>query len=348
MRRAWDSYGTRLRTILNDLKEQDGKWTPDEFMMHMREYKRLNPRTIQGRLAQLAFMERHPVFPVQTHKGPWALVNSFWLYVQHREKVEEAQPGALRNDHKAVRTLGDFLAIPHQVWPTAPAELMTDERFIPTPEQVHDLLQANYTPRPKVSYENALVKGLLVFDFLIGPRFPSEPHALQLADLDCARHRIVITEPKKTGRRRTLRIEPTWICCSPRHPSLANYLVWRRKVDPERQQKAFFLQANGKPFSSKDTLRNYLNEMVKPKFPWFNPYLGRHWSCTARLIDWDFDYNRVADWHGHESVNMTRREYEHNTRLLKAEFGGEWIARTGRKTNRRPKNGVSVSKSEEK
>ena len=81
---------------------------------------------------------------------------------------------------------------------------------------------------------------------------------------------------------------------------------------------------------SKYALALYVNEMVKPKFPWFHPYLGRHWSCTARLIDWDFDYTRVADWHGHESVNMTRRAYEHNARILKRMHGGDWLARAGR------------------
>lgn len=39
----------------------------------------------------------------------------------------------------------------------------------------------------------------------------------------------------------------------------------------------------------------------------------------------------------------TRREYEHNTRLLKAEVGGDWLARVARrKTDRTPKIGVSI------
>jgi hypothetical protein len=31
-------------------------------------------------------------------------------------------------------------------------------------------------------------------------------------------------------------------------------------------------------------------------------------SVNARLIEWEFDYARVAAWHSHESVNMTKNE----------------------------------------
>lgn len=344
MQRAWTSYGARLKTQLNELKDQHHHWTREEFVMHLTSYKRLQAGTIQKKLAQLDFMERHSVFPVQLHKGPWALLNSFWMYIQQRELVEGAKPGALRNDHKAIHSLGDFLGIPKNIWPTAPTEPMTDERFIPSPDEVHALLHADYTPSPRTSYENHLIKGLLALDFLFGVRMPSEAFALKLKDFDPARHTCVVTEPKKSGRRRTVLVEPEWICCSTRHPSLANYLVWRRKVDPEGKEAAFFLQADGKPFASKDTMRNFLSEKVKPHFPWFYPYLGRHWSTTARLIDWDGDYARVADWHGHEDVNMTRREYEHNTRILRREHGDDWLFRAGRKhkTNRKPKTALSV------
>lgn len=344
MPEAWTSYGARLKTTLNDLKEQNIEWTTNELATHLREYKRLGRDTIQKRLAQLAFMERHPVFPVQMHRGAWAFVNSFWLYVQHREKQEGCGPGALKNDHRAVRCLGQFLGIPGDVWPTAPTQPMTDEREIPAPERIHALLHTDYTASPRISYANHLVKGLLVFDFLVGARMPSEAFALRLADFDPARHRLVVTEPKKTGRRRTIhmvsivrgkhgkpgRIEPHWYCCSTRHPSLANYLLWRKKVDPEGKQEAFFLRADGTPFPSKYALAKWLNEMVKPKFPWFHPYLGRHWSCNARLIDSSYDYSAVAKWHGHESVDMTRQEYEHNARMLEAEFGGNWLIRAGK------------------
>jgi integrase len=331
MHDAWNTFASRLRDKLDTLKTTNRDWTEDELVVYMRDYKRRNPNTIAHRLRQLRFMATHPAMPVQLHRDRYALVNSFYLYVRYRETVEGKPATTLINDHKAVRALGDFLGVPREVWPTAPTEPMTDEREIPTPEQVYDLLHADYTPNASSSYDNALVKAMLVLDFLIGVRMPSEGYVLKRTDFRPEHHLLVVTEPKKSLRRRTLLLEPEWVCCSPRHPSLANYLQWRSKVDPEGRQPAFFLKKDGKPFPSKFAMRKFLVEHVQPRFPWFYPYLGRHWCATARLIEWDFDYSRVADWHGHETVDMTRREYEHNARLQLRMHGGDWLARVARK-----------------
>jgi len=331
MQDAWNTFASRLKTKLDALKEPVPDYTFDELVCYLRDYKRRNPRTIQKYTAQLAFMERHPAMPVQLHSGRYALVNSFYLYVRYRETVEGESGTATINDHKAIRALGDFLGIPREIWPTAPTLPMTDERWIPSPEEVYDLLHADYTPYASTNYDNALVKTLLTFDFMVGPRFPSEAHVLKLRDFRPDPHVLVVTEPKKSLRRRTLLLEPEWLCCSNRHYSLGHYLPWRDKVDPERKQEAFFLRSDGKPFPSKYALGKFVNQLVQPKFPWFHPYLGRHWSATARLIEWDFDYTRVADWLGHETVDMTRREYEHNARLQHRLHGDDWLARAGRR-----------------
>jgi len=208
MHDAWNTYASRLRDKLSHLKAPANDWTTDELVMYLRDYKRRNARTIQCRLAQLRFMSEHPKMPVQLHADRFTLVNSFYLYAKYRETVEGKAATAVVNDHKAIRVLGDFLGIPREVWPTAPTPLQSDERWLPTPEQVYDLLHADYAPRPNVSYENALVKALLLLDFGVGVRFPSEAHALRLRDFDPERHLLVVTEPKKSGRRRTLLLEP--------------------------------------------------------------------------------------------------------------------------------------------
>jgi integrase len=331
MQDAWNTFASRLRTKLEAIKEPVPDYTFDELVVYLRDYKRRKPATIAKRLSQLAFMESHGAMPVQLHSGRYAIVNSFYLYVRYRETVEGAKATALINDHKAIRALGDFLGIPREVWPTAPTEPKTDERSIPSPEDIYELLHADYTPNASSSYNNALLKALLVLDFGFGLRTPSEPHALKLKDFRPDRHILVVTEPKKSLRRRTILVEPEWMCCSPRHPSLANYLVWRDKVDPERRQEAFFLKADGKPFPSKYALNKFLKDHVQPRFPWFYSYLGRHWCANARLIEWGYDYARVADWLGHETVDMTRREYEHNARLHERLYGKDWLARIARK-----------------
>ena len=119
---------------------------------------------------------------------------------------------------------------------------------------------------------------------------------------------------------------PRWLCCGKNRASLAQYLKWRAKVDVGGTD-AFFLMPNGEPFKSKHHLKRWLDLRVKPKFPWFHGYLGRLWCANARLIEWGYDYSRVAEWLGHESVDMTRRTYEHEARLHRRNYGGSWMER---------------------
>lgn len=331
---AWGvDNATRLRATIERLRsEPTPSWTETDLQVYLARYKRRRQSTIDARLRQLRFMAQHPVEPVRLHDTREELVNSFYRYVTYREESEGAPATALGNDHTAIRVLGDFLGVPDNVWPTMPTRVRHDDLKLPTPEEVYDLLHADWTPNPKHTYTNHLIRALLVFDFLIGPRFPSEAYALRLADFDPERHVLTITEPKKSGRRRTLLIEPEWACCSPRHASLANYLAWRDKVDPQRQQEAFFLTAKGQPFASKFSMERLFYKHVVPRYSWLNPYLGRHWCANARLVEWGHDYNRVADWMGHESVNMTRRAYEHCARLHERLYGGKWLLRAARKT----------------
>lgn len=341
MEQAWSSHAARLRARLEEIKTPVQDWTTEELEMYLRDYKRRKRSTIRTRLCQLRFMENYAPMPVKLHGTRYELVQSFFLYSRVREEEEKAPATTLINDHKAIRSLGDFLGIPREIWPTAPTEPKNDERELPSPEDIYDLLHADYTPRPNVSYENALVKALLLLDFAVGVRFPSEAHSLRLRDFDPERHILTITEPKKSGRRRTVLIEPEWICCSARQASLANYLAWRKKVDPEGREDAFFLKPNGRPFHSKFGLSKFLNDHVKPRFPWFHPYLGRHWCANARLIDQGFDYARVADWLGHERLDMTRREYEHGARIYERLYGRHWLDRIARRTKSAQKTPMS-------
>lgn len=107
------------------------------------------------------------------------------------------------------------------------------------------------------------------------------------------------------------------------------------------------MRDTGEPFDSKGGIAEFLGKRVKPRFPWFYLYLGRHWCANARLIDTGFDYIQVADWLGHESVNMLRREYEHNARLHQRLYGNNWIARVSRraKTDPQPREGRPVRRS---
>jgi len=33
----------------------------------------------------------------------------------------------------------------------------------------------------------------------------------------------------------------------------------------------------------------------------------RHWCATARMIEWDYNINRVSNWLGHSNINTTTK-----------------------------------------
>lgn len=323
-RKGLDS--SRLRTKLEALKEADRDWTDDELIMHLRDWRRLGENTITQRLRDLRRMASHPIVPVKMHGTRYELVDSFYNHMKYRELVEMKAPTAIKNDFKAIVSLGGYRGIPREVWPRPPTIPRRARVVLPAPEQVHDLLHADYVANARNSYENHLIQYLLVLDFAFGLRFPNEAFALKIQHFDPKTHTLIVTESKKGGSTRRILIEPEWLCCSKNRPSLVQYLKWRARVDVGGTD-AFFLMPNGEPFKSKHHLKRWLDLRVKPRFPWFHLYLGRLWCANARLIEWKYDYARVAEWLGHESVDMTRRTYEHEARLHRKKYGDGWLGR---------------------
>lgn len=335
MEEVWNpSAMTRLRDTLTKLRnKKDSAWTFDEFELFLRRYERLGASTIRKRLAHLRFMadrERH-VLPVVLDGSREDLVNSFCAYVTAREEIEECDWGALSNDHKAIRNLGRFPGIPSDVWPTAPTRTSHEDLWLPSPEQVYDLLHANYGA--KNSFQNAHIRYLLAANFGYGLRAPSELHSLRVQDLDADHHILVVTEPKKSGRRRRLVVEPSWLCCGSKRLGLADNLKWRART--KSQTDAFFARKDGSPYPSKEMLAKDLNAAVKPLFPWYHPYLGRHWSVNAQLVETGGDWNKVARWHGHENVKQTMSAYAPSFEVYARLYGKNWLARAFEKNARK-------------
>lgn len=275
-------------------------------------------------------MAKHPLAPVKIHGTRDEMVMSFLRFVRHREEAEGKMPTALSDDYKAIKTLGRFRGVPLEVWPKPPTIQEKPRELDQTPEDIHALLHHDYGIKDaKNSYERHLIQYLLVFDFGFGPRMCSEAYTLKVGDFDPKRHLLTITESKKSMKRRRLLIEPEWLCCSPSHPSLAQYLKWRAKVDVGGTD-AFFLKPNGEPFPSPEAIKQYLEGKVKPYFPWFHCYLGRTWNVNARLVDSGFDYNQVADWTGHASVEMIRSHYDKDARIHAKMYGAKWLERAFR------------------
>ena len=349
---GWDlAANMKLQATLRALREgATASWAMEEFIQYLLFYKRRRPKTVDDYRRQLNFMARHSIAPVQLHASRAELIESFSMYVTVREQVEGCPPTSLKNDHHAIRALGAFLSIPDNVWPTCPTVVARESRWVPSPEQVYELLQSQFGSTR--SYEHHLVRYMLAYTFGMGIRPPSEVLSARVQDIDLENGVIIITEAKKGGRRREQVIEPRWLCDAQNRLSLKRWIEGPRQLcDPKAD--VLFPNVDGKPFPTTEACGQFLRRHVSgnerrewrcwdgeetrpgPRFPWYQPYISRHWSCNARLIatarerkgQVSYDWNSVARWHGHESVKMTMNTYARSVEVNHKKYGENWLTR---------------------
>lgn len=351
MKYAWTPQGSGLRAELNHLwaeltttkRVKEFNWT--RFYGFLREYEGMAPSTIDERMRHL----RRLVGMTELTRGKRGtqvnirveltgtvdeIIESF---CEFRDARIEAGAGAqaLRNDYAAFTAVLRMYRISADVLPKCPPVVPKAKDILPSPEQIHTMVHHDYG-LPRKSYELALIQHLLFYDFGFGVRFPSEAWMLQVDAFDPDNHILTVTEPKKGGKVRQLLVDPH-MCCAPNRMTLLNYVAnWRSKVDPNWEQKAFFLRPDGQPFASKQMMSDFLRKHVVPVYPWFHGYLGRTWHINARLIEtgveresgrWEYDWVNVANWVGHENLNTLRQYYDQWVDVQRQVHGTDWLMR---------------------
>ncbi len=207
---------------------------------------------------------------------------------------------------------------------------------MPTPEQVYELLHTDWTPDAKRNPINLWVKHVLAIPhFGVGMRSPKEAWFLKPDFYESDAGILKIVEPKKHYRERIVYVEPTWLAKGTNRPSIESWQEHRDRIlrrtgtDPKSM---FPNPITGEDFPSPEAFKAFLDGRVKPRFPWFHGYLARHWACYARIIDGGFkdaSFNAVAEWFGHDSVDMTRDTYGPAARAYakSPKYGKHWLSR---------------------
>ena len=88
---------------------------------------------------------------------------------------------------------------------------------------------------------------------------------------------------------------------------------------------AVFLTPQGKRFSVR-YLGKKLRQNGQKVWPEFHPYIMRHWCATARLIEWNFNINRVKYWMGHAKIDTTLN-YLHIAQEYYEQDQSNWLKR---------------------
>lgn len=331
----------RLQRQIERLDEQDDPaWSWNELRYWLRDFRNLKETTVNERIRHLRFMQDYS----EERGGPsvnlngtrvdlWRTFLMYWNYRQDHD--DHAGAGALGNDRKAVKALGDFLRMPDNVWPSAPTSPQT-EQWVPHPAQVSEILHYDFaTPR---TYENYLIRYWLWFSFMVGVRPPSELYAARVDDIDLDTGTLLIREPKKGDRRRRVVLEPDRLVDGHRNQSLEKWINHREKCNPKTN--ALFPKPDGTEFGSSASMAMWIKRRVwaadmekdthrkkRGPFEWWKPYVARHWNLSARLIAWDYNFEEVAQFAGHEDTQKVKNRYARDAKALQSAWGDNWIHR---------------------
>ena len=293
--------------IKNGIKLNPKTATFEKVAFHAERWQRLSRSSIDHRLRCARRMQKHPKYPINFNKPSY---EQFIDYMDYRERVEKVSGFALMNDLRAIQMFLKAYDINLRSWyyklPVMPRH---KKRKVPYPGVVHKLCNCKYS---NDSYENALFQYMMFHNFFVGWRVPSEPCVMTVKDVDIdnkGRGSIVITETKKRYSQRII-IPERYVLSSPTYKSFKNWIDhWRPKVENQYSGNALYLQPNGKPFTVR-YLGKRLSENGKRVWPYYQPYVSRHWCAIALLIRTKlecktWDTRRVQKYLGHEQASTT-------------------------------------------
>lgn len=303
------------------------KSTFEDIRNHALTQQRINSEnTVNKYLNQAKIMESHPIFRVDFKHPHWT---NFRQYMDYIKQYEKASPHTLKNRYKAWRMF--VRAWGYTDWPGYTLPKTPDRSkniYIPSPETVRSLLQYKYS---NDKYLNRHIQYHYFVGFMIGIRV-GEMRLLDVADLNLKKndhHTIQITETKKLGDQRILRIEDN-IALSKTRKSFKNYVDTIRPRFSDPNETALLTDPKTKKrWSSVDRLRHFLYRYSKKAgCTKYHPHCMRHWCATARCIEWKNDNTvllRVQNWLGHKNLAQTSnyiglaRLYDQNS--------GSWLGR---------------------
>ncbi len=293
-----------------------------DIAMHAKLRQRLSLSTIEKNLRYARFMENHNVSV--DFRNPSR--DNFMDHMDYREEVENAGPHALRHEWKTMKMFLRAWGMEKQWQPyKAPPIPCNDEIVIPSPDTVHKFFDYRYSDD---AYEDKLYQYIFYIGFLVGMRPPSEIANMNLENIhisDDGGGSLTIVEEKKHGRRRTI-IPEKYILSSPTRKSLKNWITkWRPMAETSSSGNAVFLTPQGKRFSVR-YLGKKLRQNGQKVWPEFHPYTMRHWCATARLIEWNFNINRVKYWMGHAKIDTTLN-YLHIAQEYYGQDQSNWLKR---------------------
>jgi len=301
-----------------------------DIYLHARFKKRRKQRQVIKLLQHRQFME-HYIVPVDftLFENTAESYDRVEKFLRHREIIEfdECKKGkgasALHNDWACIRMHLDAYKIPHgkgTIWDYLPPKRPKKTRIhrIPFPNQLHEMLHLKYH---KDNAVDAMIKTMLICNYFIGWRFPSEMFEAKVSDINFEREEILVHSQKYDWAERYVDISE--IAHRRNIKNLYNWVnLWRPRLirDDDLVSDYLFFKPDGTPFKDTENLRIWFEHHVKKiaiqVFPEYFNYGSRYWNGVARLIrskimTGHFDIYEVCAEMGHSSIKVTEGYVNH-------------------------------------
>lgn len=231
-----------------------------------------------------------------------------------------------------------------------PPEPNRKSKYIMDPITAHEIINYNfYLDNPDRTIN---LQYIHAFNNWVGPRAPNEIASMKTSYIDWNQLNLDVLEQKVHYSIRTVfDIEPI-IFLGKTRKSLKNYIdKIRPKFENQYSKDYLFINTEGKPWNVRH-LGNELGKTGRMVDPKYHAYSGRHFCCSARLIQaWinkdpdPLDY--VQNFVGHDE-QATTEGYVRQTRSMYRKYPFDWISYTLKRFKIRSGDSVFKSKQKEK
>ena len=268
----------------------------DELFRQVEKYARTltskKPTTIardKRYLRLLSNKEQH--FPMDFFNLSVAQWNYHMAW--YRENVYDEGTGAnyygLKQRREAFYLLLDACGIPKLYFPyELPKHPKTKPIEFPNPEEAYRITKCKFYKDDDLTWYWQFAH---LYNFLVGPRAPSEMAIMKMKDINWDNNYIKFAQPKRHGEIRRVKLPEVFIKGKTRK-SLKNYVDYHRpKIANQYSGDFLFISPwSGKPFwkdkkpSAPKNLGKYLAQTGSMVYPGFHAYMGRHFCATGTLI----------------------------------------------------------------
>jgi len=278
-----------------------------DIEIHAETEQYLSKNTIKKRIRYLKYMENHE-YPVNLKKAD---KTNFIRHIRYRLYYENP-PGtidAIKHEKLAFNMLRKAYG-QDEITLKLPRKQPNKKMILPLPDTVRQFWHYNYYPKRE---HTRLFQYIMRMSYLIGMRTPSELANLREHDIIFNNNGtaiLTIHEDKENNRERTIVLDQN-IATDPRQKSLLNWMNhWRPRLINENCD-AIFPKRNG-DYWTPPNLGKYMRLNGKKVWEHYHPYVSRHWSCVARLIEQKETTNHwntlaVKEWHGHDKIKNTEK-----------------------------------------